>query len=117
VIAGDFDLRHVTAGAIGFRDRAQFRSGAICGSIDWRVTSEAFRVIVGEFVIHRLMRVVTCNAADTRIVADETFAQFKPIRLESHGSIAMQAVAHHGVESTVTMAAEIRYLLCIKMLE
>lgn len=71
------------------------------------VAGQTFRVVVRSYPIGGLMGVVACDAADPRVISDETLSQFKPVRLTPDRSVAVRAIADHVVECAVALA-EIR---------
>jgi len=68
-------------------------------------------------MLYRLMRIVTGQATDARIVANEAPAILKPIRLEAHKRRALPVVARHNVKGAMTLAAEARDLFGVHLLQ
>lgn len=81
------------------------------------MTGQAFRVVVAEIAIGRLMRVMTCKATDARIIAYEAFAVAKAVRLEADKCRTLPVVAHDQIPGAMTLTAEVRNLVRIHALQ
>lgn len=81
------------------------------------VARQTLGVVEADGAIGRLVWIVTGEATDSRIAADETLAEFEAIGLKAHESRAPPVVAHGAVEGAVALTAKAGDLLRIETLE
>jgi len=109
----NLDLRHMTSRAIGFRRWTCLRLRLHRG-LATTVAGQALGIVKAGDSIHRLVRIVASDATDPGIVANETFAQLKPVRLEPDEADTVCFEMHHRVESAMTLTAKTGNLFSIK---
>ena len=109
VHAGQFHLRHVAGHALPRTHRAGIGVAASGFRISRfrQVTGEAFRIVIRHVSLQLLVRIVTSNAANSRIVRVVPATIEHPIRLKANiVYVSLSRLQHRLLKTRVTRAAK-----------
>ena len=113
---GNGDLGHVTGNAAAGFDGANIcRFHGYVLSFTACVTFQAIAVVSCRLSHNRLMRIVTCRAADALVLRVPAATGLKTIRLGDDTLHALRLLLAHCIRGGVTLSAKIGFFFCAQM--
>jgi len=107
VRAGQLEFWHMASHA--------FFCGHLASPRAWfpaAMTGLAFRVVIGWFAAHFVVRIMAGEAANSRIIGVVAPAPSQPVRLEANVRNAQVTLQRNFFPRPVALSAEVRHLFC-----